>query len=97
VMRTLGASPRRLFGLLLLEGLVLALVGALIGVVLGHLFASLLGVWMQSQQQYPVSGLAWRGEELWLAAAALGVGFLAALVPAWRAYRTDVSRTLAQG
>jgi putative ABC transport system permease protein len=97
VMRTLGASPRRLFGLLLLEGLVLALLGALIGVVLGHLFASLLGVWMQSQQQYPVSGLAWRLEELWLAAAALAVGFVAALLPAWRAYRTDVSRTLAQG
>ena len=97
VMRTLGASPRRLFGLLLLEGLVLALLGALIGVVLGHLFASLLGVWMQSQQQYPVSGLAWRVEEIWLAAAALAVGFLAALLPAWRAYRTDVSRTLAQG
>lgn len=97
VMRTLGASPRRLFGLLLLEGLVLALVGALIGIGLGHLFASLLGVWLQSQQQYPVTGLAWRPEELWLAAAALGVGVLAALVPAWRAYRTDVSRTLAQG
>jgi ABC-type lipoprotein release transport system permease subunit len=27
----------------------------------------------------------------------LGVGVIAALVPAWRAYRTDVSRTLAQG
>jgi putative ABC transport system permease protein len=96
VMRTLGASPRRLFGLLLLEGLVLALVGALIGVVLGHLFASLLGLWLQSQQQYPVSGLIWRHEELWLAAAALAVGALAALLPAWRAYRTDVSRTLAE-
>jgi putative ABC transport system permease protein len=96
VMRTLGASPRRLFGLLLTEGLVLALAGALIGVLLGHLFASILGVWLQSQQQYPVSGLTWRPEELWLAAAALAVGAVAALVPAWRAYRTDVSRTLAQ-
>jgi putative ABC transport system permease protein len=96
VMRTLGASPRRLFGLLLTEGLVLALAGALIGVFLGHLFASILGVWLQSQQQYPVSGLTWRPEELWLAAAALAVGAVAALVPAWRAYRTDVSRTLAQ-
>ena len=28
--------------------------------------------------------------------AALAVGFLAAFLPAWRAYRTDVSRTLAQ-
>lgn len=97
VMRTLGASPRRLFGLLLLEGLGLALVGALIGVGLGHLFASLLGAWLESQQQYPVSGLVWREDELWLAAAALAVGFVAALLPAWRAYRTDVSRTLAHG
>ena len=97
VMRSLGASPRRLFGLLLLEGVALALLGALIGLGLGHAFAELLGIWLQSQQQYRVSGLAWREEELWLAAAALGVGFVAALLPAWRAYRTDVSRTLAHG
>jgi len=97
VMRTLGASPRRLFGLLLLEGLVLAFLGALIGVLVGHLFAWLLGAWLKSQNHYPVSGLVWRVEELWLAAAALGVGLIAALLPAWRAYRTDVSRTLAQG
>jgi putative ABC transport system permease protein len=96
VMRTLGASPRRLFGLLVVEGLVLALAGALIGVILGHAFASVLGAWLESQQQYPVTGLTWRPEELWLAAAALGVGVVAALLPAWRAYRTDVSRTLAQ-
>ena len=30
-------------------------------------------------------------------AAALGVGVLAALLPAWRAYRTDIAGTLARG
>lgn len=97
VMRTLGASPARLFGLLLAEGLVLAGLGALIGLGLGHLLTALLGAWLEAQQQYPVSGMLFRAEELWLVGAALAVGLAAALVPAWRAYRTDVAGTLAQG
>lgn len=96
VMRTLGASPGRLFGLLLAEGLVLAAAGAAAGIALGHLFTAALGAWLVAQQQYPVSGLEFRIEELWLAAAALGVGLAAALIPAWRAYRSDVAKTLAQ-
>jgi len=97
VMRTLGASPSRLFGLLVMEGLVLTLLGAALGLVLGHVFTAGLGAWLEAQQQYPVSGLELRVDELWLVAIALAVGLVAALLPAWRAYRTDVSRTLAQG
>jgi putative ABC transport system permease protein len=96
LMRALGASPARLFGLLVGEAFVLSLLGVLLGLVLGHALASLLGAWLERQQSYPVTGLQWRPEELWVAAIALAVGVIAALVPAWRAYRTDVSRTLAQ-
>jgi putative ABC transport system permease protein len=97
VMRTLGASPGRLFGLLMTEGVVLSLAGALLGVLLGHALASLLGVWLESEHQYAISGLQWRPEELWVVGIALAVGILAAFLPAWRAYRTDVSHTLARG
>ena len=97
VMRTLGASRAKLFGLLMTEGVVLSLLGAMLGLALGHVLASALGAWLEATQHYPVSGLEWRPEELWVVAVALGVGMLAALLPAWRAYRTEVSRTLAQG
>jgi putative ABC transport system permease protein len=96
VMRTLGASPGKLFGLLMTEGIVLSLAGALIGLVLGHGLAAALGAWLESQQHYPVSGLQWRAEEVWVVGVAVVVGIIAAFLPAWRAYRTDVSRTLAQ-
>src|SRR5258708_25159869 len=43
VMRTLGASPGRLFGLLLFEGFLLSFLGAFLGFILGHLLAAGLG------------------------------------------------------
>jgi putative ABC transport system permease protein len=97
VMRMLGASPGKLMWLVLLEALVLALAGALAGLVLGHLLAEVVGAMLAAAQQPAVTGATWMASELWLVALAAGVGLLAGLVPAWRAYRTDIATTLAQG
>jgi putative ABC transport system permease protein len=97
VMRTLGASPAKLMGLMLFEGLLLAAFGAALGLALGHLLTALLGVALAQAQQVAVSGMVWVNEELWVVALALGVGVVAALLPAWRAYRSDVAATLARG
>jgi putative ABC transport system permease protein len=97
VMRALGASPRKLMALLLFEGLLLSLIGAALGIVLGHVLTEVLGFALKKAHQPEVTGWIWYPAELWLIVVALGVGAVAALLPAWRAYRTDIAGTLARG
>jgi putative ABC transport system permease protein len=97
VMRTLGAHPGKLMALMLLEGLLLAGIGAVLGIALGHGLTEVLGMALTAAKQVTVTGRAWVNDELWLIALALGVGVVAALLPAWRAYRTDIAGTLARG
>jgi putative ABC transport system permease protein len=95
VMRTLGASRRTLLAQPLLEGLMLAAGGAFLGLLLGHGVAELLGRLLPQARDVGLTGLLWRTEELYLVLLALGVGVLAALIPAIQAYRTDIAATLA--
>jgi putative ABC transport system permease protein len=97
ILRTLGAGPGHLFGLLLLEGMLLTGLGGLLGLGLGHLGAEALGAWLRAARQADITGFTLVPGELWLIALALGVGLAAALLPAWRAYRTDIARVLAEG
>lgn len=97
LMRALGASPMKLMMLMLFEGALLAGVGAALGLALGHTVTELLGRALKAAQQVAVTGWTWVPGELWLIGLALVVGVVAALLPAWRAYRTDIAHTLARG
>ena len=97
LMRTLGASPGKLMALMLCEGALLAGLGAVLGLALGHILTEALGRALTAAQQISVTGLTWVPGELWLIAIALVVGIIASLLPAWRAYRTDIAHTLARG
>lgn len=97
VMRMLGAGRGKLFGLLVLEGLMLSAIGAALGLALGHAATGLIGGLLEAQNQAPLTGLLWLNEEWWIAGGALAVGLGAALVPGLRAYRADVAGALAEG
>lgn len=97
VMRMLGASRGRLMGLMLLEGMALALAGGVAGIALGHALTEVMGQALGAARQAAVTGWAWQARELYLLALSVGVGAAAALLPAWRAYRTDVASVLAEG
>lgn len=96
MMRSLGASRAKLGWHVILEGLLLALGGAIGGLLLGHLAVEMLGSWLSEARQINLSGAVWLAEEAWLLLLAAGVGILSALLPAIQAYRSDISRILAE-
>ncbi len=94
LMRVMGASRTRLFLLLIFEGLLLAGLGCLLGLLLSHGGMNLLANYLEEAYRYPFSGWLFLPKELKLVGGALGIGFLAALLPAIQAARTDISDTL---
>ena len=97
VMRTLGATRENIMALLIFEGVMLAAVGAVLGLLLGHVLTSVLGFALRQAQQVSVTGWTWYSGELWIVGLALLVGVATALVPAWRAHEVDIAGTLARG
>ncbi len=91
VLKTLGFRPRHLAAIILGESLLLALGGGLIGLAL-----TFPGVWVfktKLGQYFRVFPLTNATLALGLATA-LGVGVLAALLPAWRAGRVGIAEAL---
>jgi putative ABC transport system permease protein len=95
VMRTLGASRRVLFVQPVIEGLILAGGGGILGLLVGHGVATMVGGLLRQAQDMGLTGLTWRPEELYVVLLALGVGLVSALLPAIQAYRTDIAQVLA--
>ena len=91
ILRSAGASPRDIVTLLTLEGLWLMVTGVICG--LGLLCVLIAGLGSRLAESYglglrispPESG------EWFLLGGLVAVGFLASLVPAWRAYRLSLA------
>jgi len=94
IMRVMGSSRSKLFGLITLEGVLLALVGGLLGILLAHVSMSVLARYMQDAYQYSFTGWQFLPAELYLIIGALVIGFLAAIIPAIQASNTDAATML---
>ena len=97
VMRSLGASRLWLFWHIVLEGVLLSSLGLVAGLLLGHLGVAVLAEAFSAKQQLTLNPWVWMGAENALILACLLMGALAALIPAIRAYRTDIALVLAEG
>ena len=97
LMRVMGATPSKLFFLIITEGVLLAISGFLIGIILSHVSMQLLAGVMKDAYRYSFSGWQFLDQEWLLGLGALFIGLIAAILPAIQASRTDISQTLAKG
>ena len=97
LMRSMGASRGTVFGLVLLEGLLLAALGTALGLALAHGASAMLSGLAREEYGFSFSWWQLLPEEGSLALATLGLGLLAALLPAIHAYQSDISRILQGG
>ncbi|MCW4151675.1 lipoprotein-releasing ABC transporter permease subunit [Halomonas sp. 18H] len=108
ILRTIGATPRSIMGIFMVQGLTIGIIGILIGVGLGVLLAltisdiiafveSTLGVHFLDAGVYFISDLP--SQLLWsdvgnIVLAAFVLTFLSTLYPAWRAARVQPAEVL---
>ncbi len=97
LMRVSGASRIRLFFMILLEGLIIAILGYIIGIALSHIGMQMLSGYLSEEYRYDFTGWMFLPAEWVMLAVALLIGFFAAVIPALMAFTTDISKTLSKG
>ena len=96
LMRVMGSSRSKLFYLILLEGILLALLGFLFGFLLSHAGMEIVSKLLKSEYRYAFTGWRFLSSEWLLLAVSLLLGLAAALIPAIQASRTDINQTLSR-
>ena len=108
ILRTLGATPRQIMAIFMVQGTVIGVVGTFIGAVLGILAAlnvssliagieRLLGIKFLNADVYFIDYLPSQlqsADVVMVCTAALLLSFFATLYPAWRAARTQPAEAL---
>jgi putative ABC transport system permease protein len=95
VMRALGASRSAVMGIVLMESILLAVGGGLLGILLGHGIIGLASPYIVERTGISVSLFQFDWQELVLIPALVALASLVGFLPALAAYRTDVAKSLA--
>jgi len=90
MLRLLGASPQRIAGVLVWQALLLTLMGAVLGLAIGHLLTGLVGHMLATDRSLPITGWIWLPEQAWVLAGAIVLALAAALLPVLALYKLQV-------
>lgn len=97
VFRTLGASRGKVMMLVIMEGMSIALIGSVLGLLFGHGFIEMIGIYTVKGSEMGLSGFMFLPEVWIIWGIVVLFSVVICLVPAWEAYKTDIRSILTHG
>lgn len=94
LLRTMGMSKVKMFAMILAESLLLSVIGFFIGLGISRLGIWLVLDYLPGGSRFLTFSPAIIEEEYFLFAMSIAIGILASLLPAIKAYRLNISKTL---
>ncbi len=94
ILRALGAHRRTVFGAIVFEAMSLAALGMLLGFVVYAVILTAVAQIIRTQTGVVIEPMAWHAVMLWAPLGMIAISALAGVVPALKAYRTDVATHL---
>ncbi|SCD20771.1 hypothetical protein PSM36_1962 [Proteiniphilum saccharofermentans] len=95
LIRSMGGSRNKLFSLVVMEGIIIAFIGYLLGLALSRLGMLLVSYYTETNYHYSLQQ--WFNiNDFYFLFVSLIIGLLSALIPAIKAMRTDISKTLSE-
>jgi putative ABC transport system permease protein len=95
LLRCLGATRRTVFGLVLCESVFISMLGALLGVAIGHGIVALSSEYIRVETGLRFTSAYVSQADIYVLPAVLVLGLVAGLLPSIQAYRLGVLRNLA--
>ena len=94
LIRVMGGSKYQVFLSVLIEGIFLSILGFILGLMLSHGGMQIVAGILEENYHYEFSGWILLKEELYLFIGAFIIGLISAILPAFIAYKTNISNTL---
>jgi putative ABC transport system permease protein len=97
VMRALGASRQQVFSIIVLEAMFLCFIGSAAGILFGHLMVYFSIPYLTSIAGIVITAFVFDLYQLYLVIGIVILGAIAGIIPALKAYNSEVIRNLGSG
>lgn len=97
LMRSLGATKGKIFRFVIGEVMTLGVCGLVLGIGLAHVFLYITALWIKAAKHVSLHAVGFDATEMKICAIALLISFVAGVLPALKASRLNIVKTLVQG